>query len=86
MGLQGIQGEKDELQGVGGAEKMAFGQAVAGYENTGDAYQTRLSNLEETVSTVLRGPRVYTVKPGFREPCDWGTLSREAAGPVVPPG
>lgn len=70
MGLQEIQGEKDELWGLGvwGAEKMAFGQVVAGYESTGDAYQIRLSNLEEELSTLLRGPRVYKVKPGFREP------------------
>lgn len=32
--------------GAGWAEKMPIGWAAAGYENTGDACQTRLSNLE----------------------------------------
>lgn len=61
MGLQEIQGEKDELWGLGvwGAEKMAFRQVVAGYESTGDAYQIRLSNLEEdTVHTAQRSTSV----------------------------
>lgn len=34
---------------------MAFGQVVAGYESTGTLIRSRLSNLEEELSTLLRG-------------------------------